>query len=147
MLEMKKTDSCYLCNTSFKLKKGESTPPACPACGADLIDQNSETVRSSIECEHIKGALGIGTGELFITNKRIFWIARKDDESANTLVQAATGKNAGKTSVNVTLDNVGRIEDCKKLFRKGVTLHTKSGGSYNFFGNQQKLRDLLEDTR
>jgi len=102
-----------------------------------------ETVRDTIACEHIKGALGIGTGELFVTNRRVFWIARKDDDSGNTLVQAATGKNADKIAVNIPLDNIARIEDCKKLFRKGVTLHTKSGESFNFYGNQQKLKDLL----
>ena len=140
---MKRTESCYLCYTAFKLKKDESLPAMCPACGADMANPNFETVRNSIECEHIKGTFGIGTGELFITNKRIFWVARKDAESPNVLVQMATGKNAGKASVDISLDNVARIEDCKKLFRKGITLHTKSGEAFNFFGNPQNLKDLL----
>jgi len=139
----KRTLTCYLCSTSFGLKDKDPDPIVCPVCNADLTNPDSEAVQSSLACEHIKGSIGVGTGELFITNKRIFWIPRKDEDSGNVLVGMISSKNANKVAVDVTLDNVAKIEDVKKLFRKGVTLHTKNGDAFNLFGDQKKLRDLL----
>ena len=130
----KRTEQCYLCNGGFKVGKNEPPPSACPVCGADLANPSFETINNSIACEHIKGTLGTGDGSLFITNKRVFWLAD-------------SGKGADKISVNIPLDDIAGLEDCKKLLRKGVTVNTKSGDSYNFFipnlGNPQILKDLL----
>ena len=143
----KTMNNCHVCMSGIKPLKGGALPPACPACGADLENPGSEVMCKSIECEHLKGALGIGNGELFITNKRVFWIARKDDETANALVGAMTGKNANKVTVNFPIGDLDRIEDCKKLLRKGITVHTKNGESFNFFlvnrGNPQILKDMF----
>ena len=140
-----KTGTCNICCSEFKLNKDESLPALCPACGADLANPHSETVRDSIDCDHIKGTLGIGNGELFITNKRVFWIARKEPDGGNILVSMITNKKADKVPVNFPLAEMDKIEDCKKGLRKGVTVHTKSGASYNFFCSKpQELKGLLE---
>ena len=139
------TKDCPVCFTGVKLNKDKSFPAVCPACNADLLKPGSEIVRDTIECEHLKGALGLGSGELFITNKRIFWIARKEPEGGNVLVALITSKKADKVPVTVPLEEMDKIEDCKKGLRKGVALHTKSGESYNFFCSKpQELKDLLE---
>ena len=41
-------------------------------------------------------------------------------------------KGAGKASVDIPLGDIARLEEFKRGMRKGVTLHTKSGGSYDF---------------
>ena len=157
----KTTEFCHVCKYPITLKKNQSLPPICPVCGADLTNPSSETLVNTIECEHIKGAIGAGDGVLYATNKRLFFIKGKktadvdaDDDSyganANVAIAAILSKGAGKISVNVPLENVGGIEDCKKLLRKGVSLHTKSGESYNFFllahgdPNRGKLEDLKD---
>ena len=139
----KRKIECYLCNTSFQLKENEPDPGRCPVCDADLANPGLETIRESMDCEHLKGNFGIGTGNLFVTNKRIFWMARKDEDSGNALVSMATAKNANKIGINIPLDNIAWIEDCKKIFRKGVTLHTKNNEAFNLFGNQKKLKEIL----
>jgi len=130
MLKMfKGTVVCPLCNREIKEGEKDCLPPICSVCASDLAS-GAETLQGSIECEHFKGMLGTGDGELFVTNKRVFWL-----------------KLPEKLVINVPLEEVDRIEDCKKLFRKGVTLFTKSGESYNFFivnmGNPQPLKNLL----
>ena len=139
--------SCHVCMTNIKSKKDE-LPSICPACGADLENISLETVRYSISCDHLKGSLGIGNGEMFITNLRLFWIPRKDSDSANPLVGIITGKNADKTRVNIPLSDLESVGDCKKLLRKGITVYTKTGESFNFFfvnrGNPQILKDMIE---
>ena len=140
-----KTQDCPVCFSGVKLNKDNSFPDVCPACSADLVNPGSELVRDTIECEHLKGALGLGSGELFITNKRVFWIARKEPDGGNILVSMITSKKADKVSVNFPLGEMDKIEDCKKGLRKGVTVHTKSGASYNFFCSKpQELKGLLE---
>ena len=148
MLDMfKKSENCYLCYSEIKLGKNESLPAVCPCCCADLANPSAEVLQSNIECEHIKGTFGIDAGMLFITNTRIFWLKGEvGAEESNGLVRLLS-KGGGKISVNVPLGEVDRIEDCKKMLRKGVTLYTKSGESYNFYipnlGNPQPLKDLL----
>ena len=155
----KQTEFCHVCNYPLKLKKNESLPPVCPVCGANLANRAEETLVSTIECEHLKGAVGAGQGILFATNKRLFFIKGQktadvaaDDESygaaANVAIAGIMSIGAGKISFNVPLEDIDRIEDVKKLLRKGVTLHTKSGGSYNIFmprefGKPQDLKDFL----
>ena len=139
---------CHICRTEFKYRKGDVQPNVCPACGADFVNLASETLLDFMNCDHLKGALGIGTGELFITNKRLFWIPRKEADSANILVSAITGKDADKVSVNIPLGEIERIGDCKKLFRIGITVYTRNGESFNFYrvnrGDPQVLKDFLE---
>ena len=56
-------------------------------------------------------------------------------------------KGAGKASVNISLDDIARLEDYKKMLGRGVTVHTKSGASYSFtlpnLCNPQIFKDLL----
>jgi len=143
----KQSAYCHICSAKIRFRKGESLPPACPACGADLENPFSETLRDVISCEHLKGALGIGTGEMYITDKRLFWMPRKDEDSGNILVGAITGKNADKVSVNIPLGEIERIGDCKKLLRIGITVYTKNGEGFNFYlvnrGKPQILKDFL----
>ena len=159
----KTTEFCHVCNSPITLKKNQPLPPVCPVCGANLANRAEENLVNTIECEHIKGAVGAGDGVLFATNKRLFFIKVKksvdvadDDDSyatgANVAIAAILSKGAGKISVNVPLEDIDKIEDCKKLLRKGVTLHTKSGKSYNIFllsigdanrGTVQDLKDFL----
>ena len=158
----KTTEFCHVCNYPITLKKNQSLPPFCSVCGADLANRAAETLVNTIECEHIKGAFGAGQGLLYATNKRLFFIkGRKRTDvdpdggyaaAANNTIDALVSIGAEKISVNVPLENIGRIEDCKKLLRKGVTLHTKSGQSYNFFllaigednrGTVQDLKDFF----
>lgn len=140
----KQTEFCHVCKYPITIKKNESLPPVCPFCGADLANPGAETLVNTIECEHIKGTVGAGEGTLYATNKRLFFIKGKkiadvdpDDDSygaaANVAIAGILSKGAGKISVNVPLEDVSGIADCKKLLRKGVTLNTKSSGSYNFF--------------
>jgi hypothetical protein len=160
----KTTEFCHVCNYPITLKKNEPLPPICPVCGADLANRASETLVSTIECEHIKGAIGAGDGVLYASNRRLFFIKGKvsaesmggglaNSESGTNfalggLAAKALSKGSGKASVSIPLENIGGIEDCKKGLRKGVTLHTKSGESYNFFllaagdPNRGKLEDL-----
>ena len=159
----KQIEFCHVCGMPMKLKSNESLPPVCPVCGADLLNPGTETLVNTIECEHIKGTFGSGGGVLFATNKRLFFIKMKknaDVDSDNDSYGAAArgtidgilSVGSGKVLVNVPLADVGRIEDCKKLLRKGVALHTKSGASYNFFllalgeenrGTVQDLKDFF----
>jgi len=147
MTFFKQSASCHICMTDIKYGKGEALPPVCPACGADWENPASETLRDVISCDHLKGALGIGTGEMFITDKRLFWIPRKDTDSANILVNVITGKNADRVSVNIPLGEIERIGDCKKLLRIGITVYARNGESFNFYlvnrGNPQILKDFL----
>ena len=142
----KEVISCHICSTEFKYRKEESPPSICSACGADMENRSSELLYATMECEHLKGALGIAPGELCITDKRIFWIARKD-ASGNVLVDAITRKNANIVPVNIPLGGIERIGDYKNLIRKGITIFAKNGESYNFNlvnrGNPQKLKDFL----
>ena len=141
------SENCHICMSEIKLPKGGSLPPMCPVCGADLVNLGAEVVQDVIFCEHIKGSLGIGAGQLIVTDKRLLWITRAAQDNGNILVQAITGRNAGKVPVNVLLGDVVRIDDCKKLLRIGITIHTKSGEAFNFFlvnrGNPQILKDFL----
>ena len=73
----RQSEYCHVCYSEMKLKKNESLPAECPICGTDLQNPASETVRSSIECEYIKGTITRGEGELSLTNKRIFFIKGK----------------------------------------------------------------------
>ena len=143
----KQSANCHICGTEIRYSKDESLPPICPACGTDLENPSSETLCDYISCEHLKGALGIGTGEMHITNKRLFWISRKDRDSANVLVGAITGKNADKISVNIPLGEIERIGNCKKLLRIGITVYAKNGESFNFYlenrGKPQILKDFI----
>ena len=146
-------NECHVCSARIKAPKNGELPVVCPSCGTDLENPNAETIRYSISCEHLKGALGINEGDMVITNQRLLWIARapeipEDDEiRRNTLVDGILARKAGTIPVNVPLDNLSRIEDCKKLLRKVITVHTKTGESYNFFlqnrGNPQILKDFL----
>jgi len=146
-----KDEFCHVCYSAIKVKKDEK-PSVCPACGADVANPGSEVICKSMECEHIKGFLGIGDGEMRITNKRLLWIKGSMSGSDNYsragavggLIAAGINKNAGKIEVNVPLEDIGTIKDCKKGLRKGITLHTKSGESYNFFCSKpQELKDLM----
>ena len=161
----KTTEFCHVCNYPITLKKGASLPPVCPVCEANLANRAEETLVSTFECEHLKGAIGAGDGFLYATNKRLFFIKAKksadvgggdyDDDSeygygagANAAIAGILSKGAGKISVNVPLEDIGSMEDCKKGLRKGVTLHTKSGEAYNFFmpihlGKVEALKDFL----
>ena len=162
----KQIEFCHVCGMPMKLKSNESLPPVCPVCGADLVNPGSETLVKTIECEHIKGTVGSGGGVLFATNKRLFFIKMKknadvtpDDgdsynygAAASATIAGILSVGSGKVLVNVPLADVGRIEDCKKLLRKGVALQTKSGASYNFFllalgeanrGTVQDLKDFF----
>ena len=143
----KESVCCHVCSTDIKYRKGDPSPSICPVCGADLADPTSETLRDAMRCTHLKGTLGIGEGEMHITNKRLFWIARRDEETGNVLVYAVTGKKANTVPVNIPLEDIERIGDCKKFLRIGITVYTKSGESYNFFlenrGNPQILKDFL----
>ena len=142
------TKQCHICNKEIKTKKDADFPPLCPVCGTDLENISSETVNRSISCEHLKGALGINPGDLVITNSRVFWISRADTETGNALVGSITSGRANKLAVDIPIGDLASIEDCKKLLRKGITVHTKTGESYNFFienrGNPQILKDFLE---
>ena len=157
MLDMfQKSEYCHVCNAKIKVKKNES-PSVCQVCGADLANPAAETVRDSVECEHIKGFFGIAPGELYLTTRRLFWVNKvktpeggegyNSTDSVLKLAAMAKGKGEGEMKVNVPLDNIGKVEECRKGLRRGVTVHTKSGESYNFFfpnlGNPQKLKDLL----
>lgn len=144
----KTTEYCHVCNSPMQLKKNASLPPVCPICGADLANPETEKIVNTIECEHLKGAIGAGDGLLFASTKRLFFIKERkkadvgyDDDSygaaANVVITAALNKGAGKVSVNIPLEDIVGIEDCKKGLRKGVTLTTKSGESYNFFVTAQ----------
>ena len=143
----KKTENCYLCYGEIKLGKNDALPALCPCCGADLANPDSEVLQNNIKCEHLKGTFGIGEGVLFITSTRIFWIKGDVDANETNDLVRLLGKGTGKATVNVPLGDIAKIEDCKKMLRKGVTLHTKSGEAYNFFipnlGNPQPLKDLL----
>jgi hypothetical protein len=148
----KEVNSCHICFGIIKVKKKEEVPSICPFCGTDLANPAAEILRDSIECEHIKGFLGIAPGELCVTNKRLFWVKREedlgvDDEGrafGNPLVQGITRKGAGTVQVSIPLDGIAKVDDCKKGLRKGVTVHAKSGGAYNFFCSKpQELKDFL----
>ena len=142
----KEVTSCHICATEIKHRKDETPPPVCPACGADLANRSSELLYATMSCEHLKGALGVAPGELRITDKRLFWISRRDT-GGNSLVGAITGKNADKVPVNIPLGEIERIGDFKNLVRIGITVHAKNGGAYNFNlenrGNPQILKDFL----
>ena len=140
---------CHVCNGVIKVDM-KAPLPTCPFCGADLTNPSSEVLCKSIECEHIKGFLGMGNGELYVTNKRLFFIKKKENTEGyqsnafGGLASSITNKSAGKMEVNMPLENIGRIEDCRKGLRKGITLHTKSGESYNFFCSKpQELKDFM----
>ena len=139
-----RTECCHLCNSDFRLKKDKSLPPVCPVCGTDLTNPGSESIQDVIRCEHIKGALGIGTGNLFITNLRIFWLREVEEHNAFAELVA---KGLNKGQVSIYLDDIDRLEDCRKLLRRGVTVHTKSSSAYNFFipnlGNPKILKEAL----
>ena len=131
----------------IRFPKNQPLPSLCPTCGADLENPESETRLDFISCEHIKGALGIGNGELFATNRRIFWVARYKCDSENELLRITSDKKAEKVPVNVLLGDLDRIDDCKKLLRRGITVYIKSGESFNLFlvnrGNPQILKDFI----
>ena len=151
MKELSRREFCHVCNGVVKVDMNAALN-VCPFCGADLANPDSETLCSSIECEHIKGFLGIGDGELYVTNKRLFFIKKKMGNTEGYQSVGAVGgfaaaiinKSAGKMEVNMPVENIGRIEDCRKGLRKGITLHTKSGESYNFFCSKpQELKDIF----
>ena len=146
-----KDEYCHVCNDILRNFKGVK-PTVCPCCGTDLAHPESEKVCNTIQCEHLKGFLGIGDGELFVTNKRLFFVTGKLSNSESysntnamvTAVTFVTNKGAGKMKVNMPLDNIDKIEDCRKGLRKGITLHTKNGESYNFFHSKpQELKDFF----
>ena len=149
------TICCHVCSADIKLKKGAPPPAVCPVCGTDLANPAAETVRGCIQCEHIKGFLGIAPGELYLTTRRVFWLKRVNPtdggysgtDAVLKMAANAKGKGEGELKVNVPLEDVDHVVDCKKGLRRGVTLHTKSGQSYNFFfpnlGNTQPLKDML----
>ena len=146
-----KDELCHVCHDIIRNFKGVK-PAVCPCCGTDLANPDSEKVCNTIECEHIKGFVGIGDGELFATNKRVIFVTGKMSNSGSYSQASAAGaaftfitnKGAGKLKINIPLDNIGSIEDCKKGLRKGITLHTKDGESYNFFCSKpQELKDFF----
>ena len=151
------TKNCHVCKKTIKAGKNGKFPPVCPCCGTDLANPAAEVLAGSIECEHLKGALGIGTGVLYATNKRIIFINGDEDNlvdatedeiraDAATLTSMVANRGGRKVIIDIPLDKMDRLEDCKKLLRKGVTVHTKSGEAYNFYSpsmRPQELKDFL----
>jgi len=146
---------CPVCRSGISLKQDQPLPPACPFCGTDLANPGSETLWGYIQCEYIKGAVGINDGALFLTNQRIFWIKGEygsdefggDENALGGITRAILNKGTGQMQVNLPLGNYAGFEDCKKGLRKGVAVKAKSGESYNFFipnlGKPGPLKDLL----
>jgi len=153
---------CPVCRSGISLKQDQPLPPACPFCGTDLANPGSEILWGYIECEYIKGAVGINDGALFVTNQRIFWIKGEysSDEfggggtassggafALGGITAAILNKGTGQMQVNLPLSNYAGFEDCKKGLRKGVAVKAKSGESFGFFipnlGKPQPLKDLL----
>ena len=165
---------CHVYTFPIKRKKNEPPPAVCSVCGADLVNRESETPRGNIECYHKKNFFDLGYGVLFTTNLRVFWMKGRFDRDTDTQVGAGNTEDgntykprsdegakfayeAGITpmalslkpivSVNVPNANIARIDDYKKLMFRGITLHTKTGESYNFTlynrGNPQPLKDML----
>ena len=130
MSEINENGFCKACGSELKVKKNAPAPLSCPICASDLTNAVSEILQNTIECEHIKGMLGTAPGTLYITNKRVFW-----------------AKTDNKASISIALGDITKVEDCKKLLRKGVSVHTKSGDAYNFFtmnlANPQAMKDML----
>ena len=143
----KESEYCHVCSVTILHRKGEPMPPVCPACGTDLANPDSEVTHNAINCEYLKGALGLNVGEMLITSKRLLWVSRKDNETGNALVGSITGKNANKVPVSIPLEEIVRISNCKKLLRVGITVYAKNGASYNFYlvnrGNPQLLKDFI----
>ena len=155
----RETKNCHVCKKKIKMGEDGEFPPVCPCCGTDLENPAAEVLAGSIECEHLKGALGIGTGMLYATNKRLVFVKWDEDrilsdldddtplKGSNTLLVSIIANWGGrKAIIDIPLDNVGRLEDCKRLLTKGVTLHTKSGEAYNLYHlsmNPKELKDFL----
>ena len=155
----RETKHCHICKKKIKSGVDLEFPPVCPCCGADLKNPAAEVLADSIECSHVKGTFGIGTGMLYATNKRLIFVKGDEDwilselnedtplkGSNNPLVSMIANWGGRKAIIDIPLDNVGRLEDCKRLLSKGVTLHTKSGEAYNLYHpsmNPKELKDFL----
>ena len=153
----RETKNCHVCKKKIKSGVDLEFPPVCPCCGTDLENPAAEVLAGSIECSHVQGTFGIGDGMLYATNKRIFFVKGDEDNlvgapedeirvSAGTLSSMIANWGGRKVIVDIPLDNMGRLEDCKRLLTKGVTVHTKSGEAYNFYSlgmRPQELKDFL----
>lgn len=68
---------CHICNT---INKEKTQPIVCSACKTDLLNPDSETILKKVSCALLvggqKGSFGESgwNGELFLTNKRLFFI-------------------------------------------------------------------------
>ena len=153
----RETKNCHVCKKRVKTGVDLEFPPVCPCCGTDLENPAAEVLAGSIECSHVQGTFGIGDGMLYATNKRIIFVKGDEDRilndpddepktSSTFLVSMIANWGGRKAIIDIPLENVGRLEDCKRLLTKGVTLHTKSGEAYNLYHpsmSPKELKDFL----
>ena len=91
-------------------------------------------IKTAVSAQSLGG--GLGKDEV-----KTHWFKRDTvEEKVNPLSTIITAgiaskllsKGAGTASVDIPLSDIARLEDFKRGMRKGVTLHTRSGGSYDF---------------
>ena len=126
----KQTEYCHVCNNEMKLKKNESMPENCPACNADLRNPASENLKQTIECQHLnENDKTEGAGELYITNKRVFWM--KGEVTAQSLggeilvdektkIKRGLGRKEVITQKTNSLSNIAVAGIAAKLKSRGA---------------------------
>ena len=143
----KRTMPCPVCYSQIQVKEKDPDPAACPACGADWTNPGAESPASQVPCEYIKGAFVNGTGVLCMTNQRVFWLKQVDRNTSNPLAAAVFSKGAGKAPVSISLGDIDRVEEYRKMLGKGVAIFTKGGEKYCFTSqdkaNTQELQHLM----
>ena len=146
----KQSEYCHVCNGEMKLKKNESMPALCPVCKTDLANPSSETVLAYCECDHRRSSVNLDSGELTVTNKRIFFI--KGAVTAKSLGGGITKETVEKRGLlrrDVVLETTN---DLSKIAVAGIAAKVKSKGAGVIsveipHGDISSMEDIKRGTR
>ena len=125
--------TCPICG--FTAKTDEPIP-ACPQCGANLMQPSGEIVLDKVHGSYSTGHIGGTAGWLFLTNMRLFFIKDAANSTGYAVggligmaVQGAINKNkTDRMDVCLALGDIAPLEDTKVALMKALQLSSKTQG-------------------